>query len=70
MIREIERKISKNNILFRLIVEEIEGMMFYTIQKAWNDWERDDTILWDNYNDDSTYNPDKAATMAIFNEIE
>ena len=70
MIREIKRKVSKEGILFRLIAEEIGGMMFYTIQKSWNDCERDNTILWDNYMHDSTYNPDKAATMAIFNKIQ
>lgn len=39
---EIARKVSKNNSMFRVVMERVCGIRFYTLEITINDWDKDD----------------------------
>ena len=70
MAIEIARKVSNKQSMFRVIMEQVCGIRFYTIEVSTNDWDKDDCFVWREYNKEHTFNKNKDVVMNAYNNIQ
>ena len=69
MAIEIARKVSKKQSMFRVIMEQVCGIRFYTIEVSINDWDKDDCLVWREYKKEYSFNENKDVVMNAYNNI-
>ena len=65
---EIERKQAKDDKLYRVIFEKICGIIFYTLERSVNDYQKDDFVLWES-SPEYRFMEEKARVMLKYNKI-
>ena len=56
--------------MFRVIMESVCGIRFYTIEVSTNDWDKDDCFVWRDYKKEYTFNENKDVVMNVYNNIQ
>lgn len=69
MAVEIAHKASKNRSMLRVIMELMHGMRFYIIEILTNDWDKDDCLVWSDYQKEYSFNKNKDVVMNTYNNI-
>ena len=70
MAVEIARKVSKSHSMFRVVMERVCGIRFYTLKISTNDWGKDDYFIWGYYKKEYTFNKNKDIVMNAYNNIQ
>ena len=66
---EIARKVSKNHSMFRVVMERVCGIRFYTLEITINDWDKDDCLVWSDYKKEYSFNKNKDVVKNTYNNI-
>ena len=69
MAIEIARKVSKNHSMFRVVMERVYGIRFYTLETSTNDWDKDACLVWREYKKEYTINENKDVVMNAYDNI-
>ena len=70
MAVEIARNVSKNHSMFRVIMERVCGIRFYTLEISINDCNKDNCFVWKDYKEEYTFNNNKDIVMNAYNNIQ
>ena len=65
---EIGRKQAKDGKLYRVISEKVYGIIFYTLERSVNDYQKDDFVLWES-SPEYRFMEEKARVMLKYNKI-
>ena len=56
--------------MFRVVMERVCGIRFYTLEITINDWDKDDCFVWKDYKKEYTFNENKDVVMNAYNNIQ
>lgn len=55
--------------MFRVVMERVCGIWFYTLEISTNDWDKDEYFVWREYKKEYTFNENKDVVMNAYNNI-